>query len=97
MESKVTFERKSTYDASKGNKKENSGGFQVRNSSFSNKVRFTGERKGLKDCVFDCSNGKQARNFDKNMKRLSIYAAEKYERGADITTPIKELVKVEIS
>ena len=95
MESKVTFEKKSTYDTSKGNKK--GGGFQFRKSSFSNKMRFTGECKGLKDCVFDCSDGKQARNFDKNTKRLSIYAAGKYERGAEITTLIEELVEVEIS
>ena len=95
MESKVTFKKKSTYDASKGNK--NGGGFQVRNSSFINKLRFTGECEGLKDFVFDCSDGKQARNFDKNMKRLSIYAAGKYERGAEITTLIDELVEVEIS
>ena len=95
MESKVTFEKKSTYDASKGNK--SGGGFQVRNSSFTNKLRFTGECEGLRDCVFDCSDGKQARNFDKNMKRLSIYAAGKYERGAEITTLIDELVEVEIS
>ena len=60
-------------------------------------MRFTGECEGLKDCVFDCSDGKQARNFDKNMKRLSIFAAGKYERGAEITTLIDELVEVEIS
>ena len=53
--------------------------------------------EGLKDCAFDCSDGKQARNFNKNLKRLSIYAAGKYERGAEITTLIDELVEVEIS
>ena len=95
MESKVTFEKKSTYDASRGNK--NGGGFQVRNSSFSIKMRFTVECESLNNCVFDCSNGKWARNFDKNMKRSSISAAGKYERGAEITTLIKELVKVGIS
>jgi len=97
MESKVLYEKKSMSDTSKSIKKENGGGFQGRNTLFSNKVKFTGECEGLKDCIFDCSDARQARNFEKNMKRLSIYAAGKYERGAEITTLIDELVEVEVA
>ena len=97
MESKVLFEKKQMSDTYKGVKKESGGIYQGRNSLSSNKVKFTGECEGLKECVFDCSDGRQARNFDKNTKRLSIYAAGKYERGAEITTLIDELVEVEIN
>jgi hypothetical protein len=39
------------------------------------KQKFTGDCEGLKECVFDCEDERQASVFEVNMKKLSIYAA----------------------
>jgi hypothetical protein len=48
------------------------------------KPRFTGDCVDLKECIIDCEDGKQASNFEINIKKLSIYAATKYGMGAVI-------------
>jgi hypothetical protein len=45
----------------------------------------------LKECVFNCEDEKQANVFEVNIKKLSTYAATKYEMGAIIMTMIDEL------
>jgi hypothetical protein len=55
------------------------------------KQNFTGECEDLKDCVFDCEDEKQASVFGANLKKLSIFAATKYEMGETIMTMVDEL------
>lgn len=47
-------------------------GFQQNCSNIAAKVKFIGECEALKDCIFDCSDGKQVRFFDSSMKKLLI-------------------------
>jgi hypothetical protein len=61
------------------------------------KPRFTGDCDDLKECVFDCEDGKQASNFEMNIKKLSIYAATKYDMGAVIMTMIDKMTKSEMN
>jgi hypothetical protein len=55
------------------------------------KQKFTGECEDLKDCVFDCEDEKQESVFGANLKKLSIFAATKYEMGATIMMMVDEL------
>ena len=61
------------------------------------KPRFTGDCEDLKECVHDCEDGKQASNFEMNIKKLSIYAATKYDTGAVIMTMIDEMTDSEMN
>ena len=61
---------------------------------FSN--RFTGECEGLKECVFDCSNARQAWIFKANLKKLSIYVGSTFEMGMLVSTLVDTLCKVEV-
>ena len=61
------------------------------------KPRFTGDCEDLRECTFDYENGKQASNFEMNIKKLSIYAATKYDMGAMIMTMIDEMSDSEMN
>jgi hypothetical protein len=50
----------------------------------------------LKEYVFDFEDERQASVFEVNMKKLSIYAAMKYDMDAIIMTMIYEMTKSEI-
>lgn len=60
------------------------------------RTKCVGECESLKECVFDCFNGRQAGLFDANMKIISIYFGSKYEMGADVTVLVDDLVEVKI-
>jgi hypothetical protein len=66
-------------------------------SNLYKKPRFTGDCDDLKECVFDCKDGKQASNFKMKIKKLSIYAATKYDMGAVIMTMIDKMTKSEMN
>jgi hypothetical protein len=72
-------------------------GFQQNRSNIAAKGKFIGECEALKDCIFDCSDGKQARFFDSSMKKLSIYVGSKYDMGAELSVLIDDMMEVEIA
>jgi hypothetical protein len=57
---------------------------------------FTGECDGLKECVFDCSDGKQAGMYEANIRKISIYFGTKFDMGMFVSTLVKNLVEVEV-
>jgi hypothetical protein len=61
------------------------------------RTKFIGECEALKDCVFDCSDGRQAGLFEANMKKISIYVGSKYDMGADISVLVDDLVEVKVT
>jgi hypothetical protein len=50
----------------------------------------------LKNCVFDCSDGRQAGLFNTNMKKISIYVRSKYDMGAEISVLVDDLIEVKV-
>jgi hypothetical protein len=77
-----------------GDGRDRSFGGQYKDSGGNNpfkKPRFTGDCEDLKECVFNCEDEKQANAFETNIKKLSTYAATKYDMGAIIRTMIDKL------
>ena len=60
------------------------------------KPKFTGDCEDLKECVFDCEDERQANIFENNIKKLSTYAATKYDMGAMIMIMIDEMTRTEL-
>ena len=59
------------------------------------KPKFTGDCEDIKECVFDCEDERQANIFENNIKKLSAYAATKYDMGAMIMIMIDEMTRTE--
>ena len=95
MEGKAV-EKKFNNEGGKSVKRE-AMGFQQNRSNIAAKGKFIGECEALKDCIFDCSDGKQARFFDSSMKKLSIYVGSKYDMGAELSVLIDNMTEVEIA
>jgi hypothetical protein len=95
MEGK-TVEKRLNNKGGKGVKKE-AMGFQQKCSNIAAKGKFIGECEALKDCIFDCLDGKQASFFDSSMKKLLIYVGSKHNMGAELSVLIDKLVEVEIA
>jgi hypothetical protein len=57
---------------------------------------FTGECDGLKECVFDCSDAKQAGMYEANIRKISIYVGTKFDMGMFVSTLVDNLVEVEV-
>ena len=57
---------------------------------------FTGECDGLKECVFDCSDAKQAGMYEANIRKISIHVGTKFDMGMFVSTLVDNLVEVEV-
>jgi hypothetical protein len=58
------------------------------------KGRFIGECDALKNCIFDCSETKVIRPYDRNLKKISIYVGSKVKINGDLSVMIEELVEL---